>query len=459
MMKDKKKRVEITSFYDHTGIEKHLEKMAAKGWLLETCSSFFWTYRKIEPKSLRFSVTYFPMASDFDPVLSEEQQTFVDFCEEAGWHLAATTAQMQIFYSKEENPIPIETDALAQVNNIHRAMKRNFLPAHVVLLLVGILQGAMAGWSFHTDPIGVLANPFGVLAFLPWLLVVILCSAEIITYFRWHKRAKMAALEEGTFLPTRSTRKLQYAILIILAFYLVLWFINLGGGMNRAIGILAIVYMFLLLVLVNLLKYFLKKKQVSKNINRTITFAACFILSFAMIFLLAFLVIRMDRAGWFDEKASETYEHRGSTFQRYNDELPLVIEDLTGEEYPEEVYSYYADESSSVFLSRFDARQSPTLDHLGPPGLTYRLIQVKFAPAYDLCKNEVLHPDYFDSSDRYVSVDAAPWQAEEVYQKYFDQDPMEVYIVCWPDAILEINFDREPTEEQKTIVAEKLYPD
>ena len=29
-MKDKKRRLEIISFYDHTGVEKHLEEMAAK---------------------------------------------------------------------------------------------------------------------------------------------------------------------------------------------------------------------------------------------------------------------------------------------------------------------------------------------------------------------------------------------------------------------------------------------
>ena len=33
-MKQKKYRVELYSLYDHTGIAAHLEKMAAKGWLL-----------------------------------------------------------------------------------------------------------------------------------------------------------------------------------------------------------------------------------------------------------------------------------------------------------------------------------------------------------------------------------------------------------------------------------------
>ena len=34
-MKDKKRRLMTFTFYDRTGIEKDLEKQAAKGWLLE----------------------------------------------------------------------------------------------------------------------------------------------------------------------------------------------------------------------------------------------------------------------------------------------------------------------------------------------------------------------------------------------------------------------------------------
>ena len=31
-MKNKKRRIEPLSFFDHTGISRHLEKMAEKGW-------------------------------------------------------------------------------------------------------------------------------------------------------------------------------------------------------------------------------------------------------------------------------------------------------------------------------------------------------------------------------------------------------------------------------------------
>ena len=42
-MKETKRRMELYSFYDRTGMEKHLAKMAEKGWLLEKIGQFFWT--------------------------------------------------------------------------------------------------------------------------------------------------------------------------------------------------------------------------------------------------------------------------------------------------------------------------------------------------------------------------------------------------------------------------------
>ena len=59
-MKGKKRKLELLSFYDHTGIERHLADMAQKGWMIERMSNYFWTYRKIQPQKLIFTVSYFP---------------------------------------------------------------------------------------------------------------------------------------------------------------------------------------------------------------------------------------------------------------------------------------------------------------------------------------------------------------------------------------------------------------
>ena len=88
-MKDTKRRLEAFAFFDHTGIQAHLENMAAQGWMVEQPGTYLWRYRRIEPQTLRFAVTYFPAASEFDPDPTEGQQIYEDYCQAAGWHLAA----------------------------------------------------------------------------------------------------------------------------------------------------------------------------------------------------------------------------------------------------------------------------------------------------------------------------------------------------------------------------------
>ena len=56
-MAEYKRRIELFSLYDHTNIEKHLEKMAAKGWFLEKIlTNGPWIYRRDEPKKVHYAV-------------------------------------------------------------------------------------------------------------------------------------------------------------------------------------------------------------------------------------------------------------------------------------------------------------------------------------------------------------------------------------------------------------------
>ena len=126
-MRKKKYCIAQFTFYDRTGIQVYLEKMAAKGWMLEKVTNFYWQFSRIEPKAIHFAVTYFPKASEFDPEPGEEQKELYAFCEAAGWKFIAQTAQLQIFYSEADNPVPVETDAGVELKNIHKSAKGNFV--------------------------------------------------------------------------------------------------------------------------------------------------------------------------------------------------------------------------------------------------------------------------------------------------------------------------------------------
>ena len=128
------------SFYDHTGMEKHLEKMAQKGWMLEELTNWGWKYRAIQPQKLHFSVSFDTRASDFEPEPTEEQIMFQKFCRHSGWKLAAASGWMQVFYNEEEDPLPIQTDPELEVRMVGKRARR-MVPAYVIFLVLGFLIG------------------------------------------------------------------------------------------------------------------------------------------------------------------------------------------------------------------------------------------------------------------------------------------------------------------------------
>lgn len=203
------------SFYDHTGMEQHFEKMAAQGWLIEKLG-YFWRYRRIGPQALRFSVVYYSEASEFDPTKpSEGELTFYDFCAQAGWNKAASRAQMNVFYNEDANAVPIETDAALQVETLHQSMKKEQLIAWFLMLALALWIFFDMRMGFIRDFAAALSCLSALSAILDSVLLFLLCALELGGYYIWRRRAKREA-ELGRFLPTRSHLVLQMLALLVL---------------------------------------------------------------------------------------------------------------------------------------------------------------------------------------------------------------------------------------------------
>lgn len=169
------------SFYDHTGMEKHLEKMAQKGWMLEELTSFGWKYREIQPQKLHFSVSFDTRASEFEPEPTEEQYTFQEFCQRSGWKLAAASGQMQVFYNEEEDPLPIQTDPEMEVRMVGK-LARRMVPAYLILLVLGFFVGGSWCYSLIHTPIKLLTTPGSTFMGLCWLGLFVYSVTDLITY-------------------------------------------------------------------------------------------------------------------------------------------------------------------------------------------------------------------------------------------------------------------------------------
>ena len=464
-MKELKRRLETFSFYDHTGIEKHLENMAEKGWLLSEINRFTWVYRRIEPKKLHFAVTYYPKASEFDPEPQEGQMIYQDYSAHTGWKFICSSAQMQIFCNEEENPIPLETDPSVEVQTIHKAAKKGFLLSYFILLAIAVLDTALFISRLLGDPIGLLSSTTQLATGFCWALLFLLCVVELGGYYRWRRKAIKAA-ENGEFLDTRSHSLFQKIVLAAALFALVYVFINLisvGNRMMLTIYTLLIGYMITLFIVVNAVKQFLKRKKVSRNANLTVTLVVDFVLAFAMLAAITFGTLKASQAGLFNPGA-ETYEHNVSTWILYQDELPLYVEDLQDVKFDSYIRENRHDES--IFLGQKVVRQHPRRDTgnaVNVPEMSYTLTIIKVPALYDLCKESILNKrsdtvveEGIIFVDHYEEIDATPWLAEEAYQLHFSGGILNKYFLCYEDRIVEIDFDWEPTEEQMRIVAEKL---
>ncbi len=461
-MRDTKRRFEILQFYDSTGIKKHLEKMAEKGWLLEKSSNFGWVYRRIEPKKLQFAVSYYPKASEFDPEPSEEQQIFCDFCEHSGWKLATTWAQMQIFYNEQENPVPIDTDPVLEVERLHKAMKRNFIPSYIVLVILCLIEIGLLGQRFSLNFVEALANGTILFSGSIWVLLGIMCIVELVNYLGWYAKAKVAA-EEGEFHPTKGCYWIQMFVLAWTIGGVILWLLSLFGENEFIVGIGSLVVVSLVMLLVNRIKFFLKKIKVSKNVNRTVTFISSFVLLFIMISIFTMIIVRGMISGTFEKMENpelETYEHMGETYTIKKDEVPLVVSDLMETDY--DSYSTEWKETVSPFATQYKGAVLPKWGDNEVPSLTYTITKVKAAVLYDKCFAQLYHKyDYRNDKDKpkeswYKEMDKTLWNMDAAYERYMGDTALSQYLLCWDNYMAEINTDWEMTEQQMKIAGEKL---
>ena len=161
-----------------------------KGWMLEKIWNGFWKYRKIQPQKLKFAVIYFWEASDENMQHTENQEIFLESCEQAGWRLCAEWMQMQIFCSEQENPIPIETDEAAKLDNIHLCMSQKYLKTNLFLLLIMSVLSFSSGVNLIKTPLSALtiSSIFWGTVFTVAFLVYLLWT--ILGYWNWYRASK-----------------------------------------------------------------------------------------------------------------------------------------------------------------------------------------------------------------------------------------------------------------------------
>lgn len=447
-MKKTKRQLIPFSCYDLTGMKNHLEKMALQGWMLQRITNWGWYYRRTEPRAVHFTISYYPRASEFEPEPTEEQLTFQDFCRRSGWHLAAASGQMQIFYNEQEHPVPIETDPVLEVEMIAKAARR-MLPVHIILLLLGFCMGGSWCYSLFHDPIGLLASASSLFMGLCWLCLFLYAVVDLTLYFTWLFRAKRAA-QQGDFLPTRGAHRLMQGIGVLTVVGLVYWLLASRLPGSQLLFLVILLGYAALLVSVNGTKDFLKRKKVSAKVNRAVTLTVDGVLALAIMGGISLGVLQIFRSGAF-------------SIGDYL-EAPVSASELLGTGSGDYTTSTSFDTSALVTRQEFRqwSRMEPQL-----PGMELTVVKVHIPALYGLCFSQLYHA--YDVSPvpgtdggvqtpgtAYRPIDAASWGAQAAYQLYEGETPANRYLLCWPNQLAELSADWSLTPEQMTAVGTHL---
>lgn len=434
----------LFSFYDHTGMTCHWEKMARRGWLLDNIGGVLWRYRSIEPQRMRFAMTYFPEVTGFEPDTPAAQTDMQALCQQAGWQLAANAGKFQVYYNEDPDAVELDTDPHIQLEVIHRAMKKNFLPSYALLAFCAVMQILTQIGSLSRDYGVFYSGPAQYFSGFSWMMLPIWCGLlaiyllELGRYLLWYRKAKRRA-EEGLMTPSPNSGWVQVLAVVLLIIILLSW--GLSSDMRGVV--FAMLAMLLGVGMISVvLSGILKGWKVSAKVNQLVTCGVAVILSLLLIGGgITRGMLTRDR-----EENTVQYEYEGRLFTRHTDQIPLRLEDVG---YPPAEDSTSLDVQRSPLVTHRVAFQRPRLDNLSRDELLYVIADIKldllWQPSLDYYLREAGAP---------AQSDPAPWGCDRAWRR---ADEFGVtYVLAKGRTLVYLELERDFTQEQKALAAKKL---
>ena len=459
MMQTKRKQM-FLQLYDHTGFERKLEALALKGWKLEKCGEFLgWKFRKIEPAKLRYKVVYFPDASEFDPAPDDRQAEYIELCDKSGWEYIDHSAQMLIFCTKYPYATPIETDAMMQVETVHKAMKKSYLPGQIGLLALAVLQMLLCAARWQREPVNMLLFDGLLMSYVSYTILGVLCAYHLVQYFLWRRKA-LAAAEDGEFVETKGRNLLEKISLVILAAWFVPWLISLSDDAYLLrVALMTFAVLIGMIALVNGTKVLMQKMEFDAETTRIATWSAVLLGTVMAIGILLFEIFDWPAAPSAEREGYvTTYEYLGRTHYIYDDPIPLTLENL-GIEADYEYRSRVQDVNKSMLIAVYNGQEIAPwgMPVQNLPELYYTVTVPRFKIFVERCAEDIL------DDKRILNLYGIPepcdpdiWQAEEAYLSAGGNGDVAYYTVMYSDRIVEICFPTIPTAEQIEIAASVL---
>lgn len=435
---------------DFTGITAWLEKLARKGWMLDFCGTVFWKFRKEDPRKVHYSVIYLPMdCNAFSPARTVEAEELEELCAGTGWRWVSSMYQMQVFANEEENPAPLDSDPVVQVDSLHRAMMQNILPGRVLTMLLCAVFALLCWSSLFSGSIHFGNRLNQIFAGGLYSTLLLMEFGDLIGYFIWHKRA-VADAQQGLLRPSRSIPAISWGITLLTLAAFFLWV-----GMRNWREQITVFSNLGMFILVRAAAGFARKNEKLESMVNlgVMLFLAFWVLLFPFVSTAIGTQIETSQ-----HTPAVTVEVDGKNYTLNRDEIPLRTEDLM--EIDPNLQNYYC-ETESYFPCRITKN---TQHHLHGATDTPRLYYVIWdypLPLYrDYFLQEAMNEKFYPT---HVELDAEAWEAQAVYRLCQDGQPQNVYVICWEGRIVSLSIrldttNPELTTEQIATIVEKLKP-
>jgi len=437
---------------DTAAMERKLEAMAERGWQLEKLNNWGFRYVRSEAKRTRYSVTFFPKASVFDAAPTQEQQTYADYCQAAGWEPVGNWGPLQIFRSTREDPTPIETDEGEKLQAIHKSMLKTQILAYGLLLAVWIMNLFLRLSHIQRMPLTFFSSnrDMGLLAFLVCFIGYMVYM--VTDHFVWYFRSKKAVEQGGGCLPTNTGLRFWLSmVLLAVCAALVLLMAAEATDPGRA-RLLAASFcgMAAIMAASQLVLHGMKKRGFSRQATRAGFLAAAVVLGVLYstgLTAVAMRTVTMEP----DVQAEETYmDAQGHRRTIYSDALPVALEDLGYTVTENDHASSRRTVSRSILMTDEECVHIPYGKDSDLPELDYRVSKSKHPWVLKLCWRYL--KEFESRTSGFKAATGGPWGAEDAF---FHRAP-DGLCLLYEDRIIIANTWDQFTEAQQMQLLELL---
>ncbi|MBS5951226.1 MAG: DUF2812 domain-containing protein [Clostridium sp.] len=324
------KKVVVLDFfaYEISSLIYYLEEMAKKGWLLESISSMYAKFKKIEPKNIKYTIDIIGKISAYEELDEESLKEYRDKKESEGWKFLYDYNNMQIFYSEYNNEEFLVTSKNQwKVKEIFKNSLFELFVRMVPMLFLAFNQYISI---FRRRGIDIFTDNGRILGLLLVIGFLVIHLVDLLRIFKF-KVSPYKISTSSLWIKFKSI--FISSIFLMLFIYLISSIIKLNSIDNRS-GITVILGLVVIGAIIAFVYYLVNINN--KNIKKNTTIASLLIVIVSIALIISNFIVDNDSNN--TNKSMNRKEHSLS-LNDFNDEL-ISDKDL------------FIDESSSFLASK-----------------------------------------------------------------------------------------------------------